>query len=198
MFSIEKVPYIDSGLPGFLTAHAVQIHVQKHHQGYVDTANKIVPTSEFHGKPIEFIIQHATGPVFNNVAQHYNHSFFWKCLTAQHQEIPPSVANFLTKNFGGVDKFKEQFVQKASTIFGSGWCYLAKNQDGTVSINQYSNAANPVKDQGIPLLCIDTWEHSWYIDYENRKAEYFNKFWDVVNWKFVEQNLSDAKLVGLY
>ena len=107
MYSIEKVPYLESGLPGFLTAHAVQIHVQKHHQGYVDTANKIVPASEFNGKPIEEILQNATGPIFNNVAQHYNHSFFWKCLTAQHQEIPADVAAFLTKNFGGVDQFKE-------------------------------------------------------------------------------------------
>ena len=195
MFSIAKVPYIESGLPGFLSPHAIQIHVQKHHQGYVDTANKIVPPSEFNGKPIEDILKNASGPIFNNVAQHYNHSFFWKCLSAQHQEIPPAVASFLTQNFGSVDKFKDEFVQKASTVFGSGWCYLAKNKDGSVSINQYSNAANPVKDGGVPLLCVDTWEHSWYIDYENRKAEYFNKFWGAVNWEFVEEDLKNAKLI---
>ncbi|KAK8896239.1 Superoxide dismutase [Mn], mitochondrial [Tritrichomonas musculus] len=195
MYSIEKVPYLESGLPGFLTAHAVQIHVTKHHQGYVDTANKLVPASEYKGKSIEEILQSASGPIFNNVAQHYNHSFFWKCLTPQHQEIPADVSAFLAKQFGSVEKFKEEFVQKASTVFGSGWCYLAKNKDGSVSINQYSNAANPVKDHGIPILCVDTWEHSWYIDYENRKAEYFNKFWGVVNWQFVEQNLKNAKLI---
>lgn len=195
MFKIDTVPFLESGLPGFLTPHAVQIHVTKHHQGYVDTANKIVPSSEFNGKSIEEILKHASGAIFNNVAQHYNHTFFWKCLTAQHQEVPAPVAEFLNKNFGGVDKFKEQFVQKASTLFGSGWCYLAKNKDGSVSINQYSNAANPVKDDGVPLLAVDTWEHSWYIDYENRKAEYFNKYWGVVNWQFVEQNLKNAKLI---
>lgn len=195
MFSIAKVPYIESGLPGFLSPHAIQIHVQKHHQGYVDTANKIVPDSEFNGKPIDEILKHATGPIFNNVAQHYNHSFFWNCLTAKQQEIPADVSSFLNKHFGSVEKFKEEFVQKASTVFGSGWCYLAKNKDGSVSINQYSNAANPVKDGGVPLLCVDTWEHAWYIDYENRKAEYFNKYWGAVNWQFVEEDLRNAKLI---
>ena len=85
-------------------------------------------------------------------------------------------------------------VAKASTVFGSGWCYLAVNADKTVSINQYSNAANPVKDGGFPLLCVDTWEHAWYIDYENRKVEYFNKFWDAVNWNFLDQRIKEANL----
>nr|AAC47735.1 superoxide dismutase 2 [Tritrichomonas foetus] len=195
MFSIEPVSFLESGLPNFLTPHAVQIHVTKHHQGYVDMANKIVPESEFKGKSVEEIIQNASGPVFNNVAQHFNHSFFWKCLTATTQEVPAAVASFLSKHFESVDNFKAQFVQKASTVFGSGWCYLAVNKDGSVSINQYSNALNPVKDGGVPLLCVDTWEHAWYIDYENRKAEYFNKFWGVVNWNFVEENLKKAKLI---
>jgi Fe-Mn family superoxide dismutase len=192
MFKIAEVPYLKSGIPGFLTAHAVEIHVTKHHQAYVDFANKNVPESEFAGKPIEEIIQKASGPLFNNVAQHYNHAFFWDCLTAQKVAIPPKVTEFLNKNFGNVEEFKKQFVQKASTVFGSGWCYLAVNADKSVSINQYSNAANPVKDSGYPILCVDTWEHAWYIDYENRKAEYFQKFWDAVNWNFVEKRLHGA------
>ena len=195
MFKIEPVPFLDSGISGFLTPHAVQVHVNKHHQAYVDTANKLVPASEFNGKSMEQIIRTAQGPIFNNVAQHYNHSFFWKCLTAKKQEVPPRVASFLCNKFESVDKFKEQFVAKASTVFGSGWCYLALNKDGSVTINQYSNAANPVKDEGIPILCVDTWEHAWYIDYENRKAEYFKNFWDAVNWQFVESRLVEAKLI---
>ena len=197
-FSIEKVPYIETGLPGFLTAHAIQIHVTKHHQAYVDAANHlIVACSTFFPKEttIEEILQKVSGSIFNNIAQHYNHSFFWKCLTAQRQETPANVSEFLTKHFVSIDKFKEEFVQKASTFFGSGWCYLTKNEDGSVSINQYSNAENPIKDHGIPLLCVDTWEHAWYIDYENRKIEYFQNFWNFVNWQFVEHNLKNAKLI---
>jgi Fe-Mn family superoxide dismutase len=193
-FKIAEVPFLSSGLPGFLTPHAVQIHVTKHHQAYVDFANKNVPGTEFEGKDIETILKTATGPLFNNVAQHYNHSFFWDCHTAAKSPVPATVSAFLDKHFGTVDKFKADFVQKASTVFGSGWCYLAVNADKSVTINQYSNAANPIKDGGYPLLTVDTWEHAWYIDYENRKAEYFGKFWDSVNWAFVEKRLQSAPL----
>jgi Fe-Mn family superoxide dismutase len=158
----------------------------------VDFANKNVPGSEFAGQPIETILKNATGPIFNNVAQHYNHSFFWEGLTAKPVQIPDSVTAFLNAHFQSVDKFKTEFVQKASTVFGSGWAYLTINADNTVSINQYSNAANPLKDGGYPLLAVDTWEHAWYIDYENRKAEYFANFWKAVNWNFVASRIAGA------
>jgi Fe-Mn family superoxide dismutase len=106
--------------------------------------------------------------------------------------MPAQVTAFLTANFTTVDKFKADFIQKASTLFGSGWAYLTINADKTVSINQYSNAANPIKDGGHPILAIDTWEHSWYIDYENRKAEYFANFWKAVNWNFVARRIAEA------
>ena len=191
---MQTVPYLESGLPGFLTPHAVQIHVTKHHQAYIDGGNKLVSGTEFEGKSIEEIIKKSTGPLFNNVAQHYNHSFFWKCLTPKTVEIPKKVAKFLTNNFTSVEKFKEMFTQKAMTVFGSGWCYLYKTKDGKVEIGQYSNASNPVKEDGIPLLTVDTWEHAWYIDYENRKAEYFNKFWNYIDWNFVEERIKEAGL----
>ena len=190
MYKVPEVPYLSTGIDGFLTQHAVEIHVTKHHQAYVDFCNKNIPGSEFEGKPIEEIIAKSSGPIFNNIAQHYNHSFFWDCLTDEKKTIPENVTKFLNKHFGSVDNFKDEFVQKASTIFGSGWCFLAQNSDKTVTINQYSNAENPLKNSGFPILCVDTWEHAWYIDYENRKAEYFAKFWDVVNWDFVEKNIS--------
>ena len=194
MFSMETVPYLESGLPGFLTPHAVQVHVTKHHQAYIDTGNNLIKGTELDGKPIEEIIQKATGPLFNNVAQHYNHSFFWKCLTPKAVDVPKKVADVLAKNFESVEKFKETFTNKAMTVFGSGWCYLYKSKDGKVEIGQYSNALNPVKDGGFPLLTVDTWEHAWYIDYENRKAEYFKKYWDHVDWHFVEERMKAANL----
>jgi Fe-Mn family superoxide dismutase len=148
-----------------------------------------VPGSEFSGMPVEEIIQKATGAIFNNVSQHYNHSFFWECLSARKTAIPPTVTAFVNRYFGGLNQFKAEFTQKASTIFGSGWCFVSVNADKTVTINQYSNAGNPIKDQGFPILCIDAWEHSWYVDYENRKSEYFEKFWDAVDWNFVGQRI---------
>ena len=194
MFTMDEVPFLKTGLPGFLTQHAVEIHVTKHHQAYITTANDLIKKSELNGKSIEEIIQKATGPLFNNVAQHYNHQFFWKCLTPEKVDIPAKVAEVLAANFESVEEFKKQFTQNAMTVFGSGWCYLYKSKDGKVEIGQYSNATNPVKDNGIPLLTVDTWEHAWYIDYENRKAEYFNKYWDHVNWNFVEERMKAANL----
>ncbi|EAY23696.1 iron superoxide dismutase, putative [Trichomonas vaginalis G3] len=189
MFTMEHPAYLKTGLPGFLTQHAVEIHVTKHHQAYIDTANKLIVGSGLEGKSIEEVIQKAQGPLFNNVAQHFNHSFFWKCLSADKVAVPAKVADALTKEFGSVEKFEETFTAKASTVFGSGWCYLYKNKEGKLEIGQYSNAANPVKDGFKPVLTVDTWEHAWYIDYENRKAEYFKNFWAHVNWEFVASNL---------
>jgi Fe-Mn family superoxide dismutase len=188
--SISPVPFLSSGIPGFLSPKAVQIHVTKHHQAYVDFANKNIPGSAFEGQPIEIIMKSAIGPIFNNVAQHYNHSFFWDSLTAEKQAVPPVVVAFLNQHFQSIDNFKTVFTQKASTLFGSGWVYLAVNADESVSVNQYSNAANPIKDGGYPILCVDTWEHAWYVDYENRKAEYFARFWDAVNWNFVAERIA--------
>jgi Fe-Mn family superoxide dismutase len=170
----------------------VEIHVTKHHQGYVDFANKNVPGSPFAGKPIKEILRTAAGPIFNNVSQHYNHSFFWDSLFGERQPIPAPVVAFLDKYFQSVDNFKSVFTQKASTVFGSGCAYLAVNADMTVSVNQYSNADSPIKNGGCPIFAVDTWEHAWYIDYENRKAEYFAKFWDAINWNFVASRIAGA------
>lgn len=194
-FVIDPIPYIKIGLIGFMSIHMLDVHVHKHHQAYVDTANKLVPQSEFANSSIDEIIQKSSGVIFNNVAQHFNHNFFWHCLTAEAINIPEPVTQFLNKNFKTVDAFKEEFTSKASSIFGSGWCYLAMNADGTVSINQYSNAENPIKYGGFPILGLDTWEHAWYIDYENVKANYFKNFWDKVNWTFVQERLEKAGLI---
>jgi Fe-Mn family superoxide dismutase len=166
--------------------------VTKHHQAYVDYANKNVPGSIYENSTIEEIIRKASGPLFNNVAQVYNHNFFWQGLTDKKVAIPTAVAQFLAKNFGTVEDFKSQFVSKASAIFGSGWAYLTRNANGTISINQYSNAFNPIRDSGYPILAVDTWEHSWYIDYKNRKAEYFSAFWGAANWTFVAERIAQA------
>jgi Fe-Mn family superoxide dismutase len=186
MFSMESVPFLESGLEGFLSPKAVQIHVLKHHQSYITTANNLIKGNPLEGKPTEEIIQNATGPLFNNVAQHFNHMFFWKCLTPKTINVPEDVAGVLAKSFGSFENFKSEFNKKASTLFGSGWCYLYKSKEGKLEIGQFHNAENPVKEHGFPLLTVDTWEHSWYVDYENRKAEYFNNYWNHINWEFVE------------
>lgn len=195
MIKLPSVSFLQLGIPGLLTPRAVAIHVTKHHQAYVDTANKLISGTQYERKSIEDIIKQSEGPIFNNVAQHYNHSFFWNSLSSSHVQLPNSVKQIFDKKFGGVKEFQDQFIQKVSTIFGSGWCFLAKNSDGSLSINQYSNALNPVKNGGEPLLACDAWEHTWYVDYENRKGDFFNKFFNHVNWNFVEERFKIAKLI---
>ena len=208
MFHIVEVPFLAVGLGDFLSPKALNLHVNKHHQAYVDTANKMLSSeggdpkyAQFRGKTLEEIIKTAEGPLFNNCSQHFHHSFFWLCLTnnKDHNIPSPKVIEFLRERFDGMDKFKEEFIAKASTLFGSGWCYLVlckdANNDFVVEIKQYSNAENPIRNGEYPLLGIDTWEHAWYVDYENRKVEYFGKFFNYVNWNFVEMRLRNAKLI---
>ena len=197
IFNMDPVPYLDTGLPGFLSAHAVQVHVKKHHQAYIDTANKLIQGSGLEDKSIEEVIQKAQGPLFYNVAQHFNHQFFWKCLSVETVGLPESAQAFFDREFGSFAEFKKQFTEKASTLFGSGWVYLYRTKEGKYEIQQYQNALNPVKDHGTPILCVDTWEHSWYIDYENVKAQYFEKFWDHINWNFVAENIKNAEDLSL-
>ena len=207
MFHIVEVPFLAVGLGDFLSPHALDLHINKHHKSYVDTANKMLSEdgdpkyAQFRGKTLEEIIKTAEGPLFNNCSQHFHHSFFWMCLTNNKEDNIPNqkVVDFLQDRFGSVDKFKEEFITKAVTLFGSGWCYFVlcknENDDFVVEIKQYSNAENPIRNGEYPILGIDTWEHAWYADYENRKAEYFGKFFDYVNWSFVQKRLENAKLI---
>ncbi|OHS94823.1 superoxide dismutase 1 [Tritrichomonas foetus] len=196
MFVIPFIPYLVTGIKGFLTRHQLEVHVLKHHQAYVNYLNTHVPGTIYSNMSLEEIVEFSDGTMFNNAGQHFNHNFFWKSLTGVKQTIPVKVESFIIENFGSVDQFKKLFTGNASTIFGSGWCYLEYDRfTNKVAIAQYSNANNPIRYKKYPILCVDTWEHAWYIDYENRKAEYFAKFWDACNWEFLGENLEKLNLV---
>ena len=132
----------------------------------------------------------STGPVFNNAAQHWNHSFYWKCMTPNSSGEPGGeLAAAIKKKFGSFDEFKKAFTDSAIKLFGSGWTWLVKNADGSLSIETASNAGNPLKDGKKALLTCDVWEHAYYVDYRNARAKYVDAFWNLVNWDFVTANL---------
>ncbi|MCX7826393.1 MAG: superoxide dismutase, partial [Verrucomicrobiae bacterium] len=138
----------------------------------------------------DLIIAKASGPLFNNAAQVWNHTFYWNCLAPNAGGDPSgAIAAAITENFGSFALFKEKFTNAAVTLFGSGWAWLVKNPDGTLAIEQTSNAGTPLTAGKKPLLTCDVWEHAYYIDYRNNRAKYVESFWDLVNWKFVESNL---------
>ena len=186
---LPELSYAKDALAPGISAETIEYHYGKHHKAYVDNLNKLILGTEFERMSLEEIIKKASGSVFNNAAQDWNHSFYWNCLSPKAGGEPTIlVANAINKNFGSFAQFKEKFTNTAVTTFGSGWAWLVKNSDGTLSIESSSNAGNPLKDGKKALLTCDVWEHAYYIDYRNARAKYVEVFWNLVNWKFVEQN----------
>ena len=142
--------------------------------------------------PLEEICVKAEGPIFNNGAQAWNHIFFFNSFSPSAQAAPSgALADAIDRDFGSLEAFKEQFGKAATTLFGSGWVWLCADKEGKLSIVAEPNAGNPLKKGLTPLLCIDVWEHAYYIDYRNRRPEIVKNFWDLVDWKVVEQRYAD-------
>jgi superoxide dismutase, Fe-Mn family len=187
---LPELPYKQDALAPYISAETLDYHYGKHHKAYVDNLNKLIIATEFESMTLEEIIRRTSGPVNNNAAQHWNHSFYWNCLAPNAGGEPGGeVANAINKNFGSFAQFKEKFTTTATTLFGSGWAWLVKNNDGSLGVESTGNAGVPVRDGRKPLLTCDVWEHAYYIDYRNARAKYVEAFWKLVNWKFVEQNL---------
>lgn len=190
----------DQGIPPAISARQLDFHYNKHHKTYVDKLNGLVEGTSMESQPLDAIIQKVafdSDPksvgIYNNAAQHFNHSFYWKCLTPNGTNIDnyPTIKQYLEKQFGSVDEFKKQFTDRATTLFGSGWTWLVV--DGTqLKIWNGQNAQTPIVENLVPLLTCDMWEHAYYLDHQNRKAEYMENFWNTVNWDFVNRNLETA------
>jgi len=188
-FSLPELPYSKEALEPHMSRETLEYHYGKHHKAYVDNANKLVAGTEFESMPLEDAVRKSSGKVFNNVAQIWNHTFFWNCLTPKQQPPGKKLADALIKDFGGVDDFKKKFTESAAGNFGAGWTWLVKGADGKLEIVNTSNAATPLTDGKTPLLTCDVWEHAYYIDYRNARPTYLEHFWSLVNWAFVEANL---------
>jgi Fe-Mn family superoxide dismutase len=168
----------------------LEYHYGKHHQTYVTKLNALIKGGEFENSSLEAIIQTASGGIFNNAAQVWNHTFYWHCLSPHGGGQPTGqLANDITRDFGSFDAFKEQFTQTAINTFGSGWAWLIKNKNG-LEIISTSNADTPLKHGQHALLTCDVWEHAYYIDYRNARPDYLAAFWQLVNWDFVSANLA--------
>jgi len=185
-----ELQYKMDSLAPVISQETLEYHYGKHHAAYVANLNKLIKGTEFDGLNLEDIIKKAgSGPVFNNAAQHWNHSFYWKCLRpAQVPELDEGFMLALEKNFGSLDKFKEKFSATALSLFGSGWVWLADKGMDSLEILATSNAGNPITEGKRPLLVMDVWEHAYYIDYRNRRADYAESFWKIVNWDFAMKN----------
>ena len=187
--TLPELPYPRDALAPHMSAETLDFHYGKHHKKYLDTANEIIPGTEYESMALEDIIMKSSGKLFNQVAQVWNHTFFWNCLTPNSGEPGEKLADALIKNFGGIEAFKKNFFDVAAGTFGSGWAWLVKNSDGSLEIMSTANAGTPMTEGKTALLTCDVWEHAYYIDYRNARPSYLEHFWALVNWDFVEQNL---------
>ena len=189
-FQLPQLPFDKKALEPFISANTLEFHYGQHHQTYVDNLNKLVVGSAFENATLEEIVLKADGGIFNNAAQIWNHTFYWNCLKPNAGGVPSGiVADAINKSFGSFEEFKQKFSTASVTLFGSGWAWLVKDQQGNLQIIQESNAGNPLKKGLKPLLTCDVWEHAYYLDKQNRRAAYVEDFWKIINWDFVAENL---------
>lgn len=187
---LPPLPYAKDALEPHISAETLDYHHDKHHQAYVIKLNELIAGTELAEAPLEEIVKRSSGPLFNNGAQTWNHTFFWNCMSPQGGGAPEgALAEAIEREFGSFDALKEQFANAAVTQFGSGWAWLVKDADGNLSVMSTSNAGNPMTENKKPLLTCDVWEHAYYIDYRNARPKFVEAFWNVVNWEFVADNL---------
>ena len=188
---LPALPYAMNALAPHISQETLEYHYGKHHKTYVDNLNKLIPGTDFESLSLEDIIKQASGGIFNNAAQVWNHTFYWNCLSpAGGGEPGGALAEAIDQKFGSFASFKEQFTQCAVTTFGSGWAWLVKNHDGSLELVSTSNAGTPITQGKTALLTCDVWEHAYYIDYRNARPKYVESFWNLVNWDFVAKQFA--------
>jgi len=194
-FELPPLPYPKDALAPHMSEQTLDFHYGKHHATYVNNLNGLIEGTDNANKPLEEIILGAdAGGLFNNAAQVWNHSFFWNCLSPDGGGDPDGdVRSALESSFGSVDDFKQTFTDKAKTLFGSGWTWLAKNADGGLEIVQTKDADLPLKHGQTAILTLDVWEHAYYLDYQNARPAYIETWLtSLVNWEFAAENLSKS------
>ena len=190
-FELPALPYAQDALAPTISAETMEYHYGKHHQTYVDNLNKAVAGTADENASLEDIIMKAEGPLFNNAAQVWNHTFFWSSLSPNGGGQPTgAIADRIAADFGGYDEFRAQITDAGLTQFGSGWAWLVE-KDGKLAIMKTPNADLPMKHGAKALFTIDVWEHAYYIDYRNARAKFIEVVLDkLINWDFVNANLA--------
>ena len=189
--TLMKLPFDENALEPHISKETMQYHHGKHHAAYVNNLNRLIKDTEFAEMTLEEIVRKSDGPIFNNASQVYNHNFYFNGISGTKSIPSYTLSEQIERDFGSMEQFKEQFLQTAASLFGSGWVWLSINKEDKLIIEAKSNADNPIVDENRPLLTCDVWEHAYYIDYRNARAEYLEKWWELVNWDFVSDNLAD-------
>ena len=193
--TLMTLPFDGSALEPYLSKETLAYHHGKHHAGYVAKLNALIKDTVYEDMELEEIIKEADGAIFNNAAQVYNHDFYFSGMHREEGTISEDLALLINEEFVSVRTLKEAFTEAALGLFGSGWVWLCVNDAGKLCIEAHANASNPLRAGHAPLLTCDVWEHAYYIDYRNARADYLEKWWSLVNWDFVSQNLVKATYI---
>jgi len=193
-FTLPQLPYGKDALSPHISAETLDFHYGKHHQAYVDNLNKLVAGTKYENKDLVEMVKKTSGPLFNNAAQNWNHSFYWKSMSAEKNQSPKGpLAQAIDQSFGSYAEFEKQFSAAAVGLFGSGWAWLVLLNSKKLKIMTTADAKTPIGTaSGTPLFTMDVWEHAYYIDYRNARAKYVEGFWKVLNWNFAGENFNQT------
>lgn len=194
LFELTPLPYEIDALEPYISERTLELHYGKLQETYVHCLNNLVKGTKFEDSELETIIRVSDGSIFNNASQVFNHTFYFDGLiSADKSCLRGPFMRVLTGNFGSVQFLKDSFIKCAASLFGSGWVWLLLNPKGTIEIIHESNAGNPLRRGLKPLLTCDLWEHGYFLDYQNRRPDYVNAFWNVINWKIIEERYDNAR-----
>ena len=191
---LPELPYNKNALAPLITEETFDYHYGKHHAAYVKNLNDIIKDSELQEKSVEELIlignNKQDAGLFNNAAQHWNHSFFWHCLSPNSGGQPTgAIKDMILRDFNSFENFKDQFSTTATKLFGAGWAWLAQDDAGKLEIIPMKDAHTPLTESKTPILTLDVWEHAYYIDYRNARPKFVESFWELINWDFANENL---------
>ena len=191
-FTQPRLPYSIDALAPVISPVTIDYHYGKHEKAYIDTLNSLIEGTEFSEMPLEEIIVNSDGKLFNQASQAWNHIlYFFQFSPSGKREPIGKLRDKIEEQFGSFEEFKKKFEEAGKTLFGSGWVWLSTDNDGTLFITQGKNAENPLKDGLKPIFVFDVWEHAYYLDYQNRRAEYLEKLWNIVDWDIIETRYNE-------
>ena len=186
-YELPQLPYDENALEPAISERTVHFHYGKHEKTYIDNLNRLIKGTEFEDEELEEIIRHAQGPLFNNASQAWNHIFYLFTFSPEGRREPQGeLRKAIERDFGSFEDFKKAFVDAGVGLFGSGWVWLSRDDEGKLFITQGPNAGNPLTTGLTPLLTFDVWEHAYYLDYQNLRQKALESLWDIVDWEIVE------------
>ena len=191
-YTQPALPYANDALEPAISEETVNFHYGKHEKTYIDKLNELIKGSEFENMDLEEVIRHAEGPLYNNASQAWNHIFYFFSFSPSGSREPHGrLREEIDRTFGSFEQFKKAFEDAGTGLFGSGWVWLSSDENGKIFITQGQNTESPITSGLRPLLCFDVWEHAYYLDYQNRRADALKQLWNIVDWDVVENRYED-------